>query len=221
VEHNDLANYLGFADIALAQICQHHHFEGTSLLPLDSHPGSPAETIFFPHIQQVTGKDIMAQNVVQHHLFAPQLEQTWLYVRHARQNLNPLLPNVVKDVPPEVEGVDMTTCPLDADKPFDPAGLRRYMDEWVPALALHLGDEIPTLSPSNLEAFGDKDAKEIDAKVNGHLKALDPHWFLCSAIGEEVLSRVGADTTSDDAEQDDETDDQPACPRPQAAGSGE
>jgi hypothetical protein len=221
VEHNDLANYLGFADIALAQICQHHHFEGTSLLPLDSHPGSPAETIFFPHIQQVTGKDIMAQNVVQHHLFAPQLEQTWLNVRHARQNLNPLLPNVVKDVPPEVEGVDMTTCPLDADKPFDPAGLRRYMDEWVPALALHLGDEIPTLSPSNLEAFGDKDAKEIDAKVNGHLKALDPHWFLCSAIGEEVLSRVGADTTSDDAEQDDETDDQPACPRPQAAGSGE
>ena len=143
----------------------------------------------FPRYQAMAKLEIMAQNVVQHHLFAPKLDLCWQYVRTCRRNINPLLPPVVKEIIPEVEALTLDGTELDPAKGptenggFDPSALRRCMDSYMAILSEHLWDEIGTLKAENMQAVGDKDAKEFDAVVDKHLKGYDPSWFLCSTIG--------------------------------------
>ena len=138
--------------------------------------------------------------MVQHHLFAPKLDLCWQYVRTCRHNINPLLPPVVKEIIAEAEAVKLDGTELDPAKGpaeqggFDPAALRRCMDSYMTILAEHLWDEIGTLKPENMQAFGDKEAKEFDAKVDQHLKAYDPSWFLCSTMGASRLETEGGQT---------------------------
>lgn len=132
----------------------------------------------------MTGNNFMSVNVVQHHAFAPQLDQTWQYVRQCRQGIKPLLVPAVKDVIPEIEAIDLSGTNLDPVKGFNPERLQKHMDGFLPLLAEHLHDEISTLAPENFAAFGEKEQRETDKAVESHLKAYDPSWFLCSVVGE-------------------------------------
>ncbi|WVR07642.1 hypothetical protein IAU60_004684 [Kwoniella sp. DSM 27419] len=204
VEHDDLENYLGFADVAFAQIWHHHHFE---------------EDLLFPHIKKylsASEQDPMQANINQHDMFAPQLEAAWRYVRACRKALNPKVPTPVADPSeehkPALNAVAEATAdaPLSSDNPsdhvdgnrltrvdlsalgtvFDPDSLQRQMEEWMPHLCIHLKEEIDTIGAEVVDGWGKKCFDEGYAITQKHLKAMDPSWFLCSVVAVLPMANV-------------------------------
>ncbi|RXK41904.1 hypothetical protein M231_00625 [Tremella mesenterica] len=170
-ENNDLGNFLGFAEIAIVQICKHHQFE---------------EDKIYPFFAKHSGIDPWSKNVAEHHTFSTPLELLWLYLRHSRETLSPPPKPVTSPVPTppeEILSLDRSQAPLlDFNKPFDPYAMRRHMDSFMDILTQHLTDEIDTLTPEIMTHFPQEKDKELRKMMEEHFKAYDPAWFLCSAF---------------------------------------
>jgi hypothetical protein len=64
--------------------------------------------------------------------------------------------------------------------------MRRHIDILLLPLSDHLVAELDTLTPDYMEVVGPKGLEEVGNKVEKHLKAYDPAWFLCSLFGKGV-----------------------------------
>ncbi|RSH93904.1 hypothetical protein EHS25_006556 [Saitozyma podzolica] len=179
VDNDDLANYLGYVEVALFNIVSHHAFE---------------EEEIFPFMVKTAGNDIWSRNVAEHHIFSEALDATWLYVRHCRAALTPAAwpPTPVPEPNDAIKSIDMTrySADLDMSKPFDPAGFRRHIDGFMPSLIEHLRDEIDTLAPDLIEPMGQQADDELKKIVQSHLRGYDPKWFLCSAFTAAPMSTI-------------------------------
>ncbi|RSH91911.1 hypothetical protein EHS25_009281 [Saitozyma podzolica] len=170
VENDDLADYLGFADCAFAQIWEHHHFEETDLFPF-----------WRKHVSEPFRAGL-ATNVDQHHLFARPSMPAGSGVKTR--------PSPVPEPPEVVSAIDPAEFGLDISKPFDPAALRREMDKWVPHCSRHMQEEIETLRPEFFDSMGEKRYMESEGILVKHLQAMDPTWFLVSCIASLPMPAV-------------------------------
>ena len=171
VEKDDMANYLGFSEIALFQVYQHHQAEGVyiramrrqAFLRLAQRPWSSprgAENLDWYVILILVGadgdgscvQDIWNQNVEQHHLFEKQLDATMMYLRKCRMNLSPApSPSPLPEPTDALANLDLSAyAGLDPTKPFSPAALRAHMDSWMLVLAGHLNVRLTRSNPSTL-----------------------------------------------------------------------
>jgi hypothetical protein len=215
VEHDDLADYLAWTDCALAQIWEHHHFEGLSSTPAGRKTGPlltlVAENELFPHWEKYASEEYkthLMHNVEQHHAFARALDACWLYVRRCRallptnpdgstnEKYNSMKPTPVPEPPATVVTVDPLEFGLDPSKPFDPQALRREMGKWVMPAVQHMAEEIGTLTPEYFESMGEKKYLEGEKILAVHLQASDPAWFLIQALCEYISEHCSSIITA-------------------------
>lgn len=165
---DDLANFLGFAEVAVYQLWSHHHFE---------------EESWFPAMQKVAPNAALDGNIAEHHLFDKPLDAAWLYVRLCRARLNPAPPAPAVPEPPiQLDGTDLLSYGLDPAVGFSAQAFRAHFDKSIGVMVQHLGAEIDTIGPAYTEQIGEKQLQKIDAMVLKHLQGYDPSWFLCSAF---------------------------------------
>ncbi|ORX33823.1 hypothetical protein BD324DRAFT_638735 [Kockovaella imperatae] len=171
VEQDDLLNYLGFSEVAIYQVYNHHHFE---------------ETVIFPYlIEHGADRASLEGNVQDHHTFTRAMDATWLYIRRVRALLPDAAryPSPVPEPDEEIQTIDIVgEYGLDPSKGFDPTLLQKHMDTWLGTMMDHMLEEIDTIGPSMTEAVGEENLKQLGVIVLKHLQAYDPKWFLCSSF---------------------------------------
>lgn len=147
------------------------------------------EEAIFPRYEKIIGSDLMSNNVVQHHEFAPQLVAGWRYARDCRALEAPNAPPAVTDLLPEFEAPSDPAYSLEVGHGFDPAKLRQHMDGFIMLLVNHLHDELRTLTPEKMAAFTPADQDAFEKMIKTHVMGRDGTWFLCSVYGGSSVRR--------------------------------